>query len=482
MNSGDEIPTEIWDEIVEHFSAGGNCETLQRLNLVNRRFHHLAHQRLFTYFTFHPYSVAVDSYGMSAEDLILPLDPTPEHLRQRLEFWASEDIAPCVRECTVRPLEFEQSTRESPPGEDPYTLLKAFYEFLPRFINLEVFNAFTLHFTTIAMTNLRLLPKLTAMNIDMCPVAKGEILDLNPPSKLKLESFRFSNCANRLQRWWSCALCPDTLRSLCLDFSGSHDQLFFYEESQLPCFPNVQFLELILGRRVAAHYLVPFAKFPGVKDLALPKWHDGPSDLHKIGDTKFCPLLERYYGPRAVLSFFPVSTLTNLSVSTCEPEDFFAEMGSVDPKPTRISYLKVSFAGYLSSLRDLSDLFSESKELKILHVVIARRSWSSRLDRPDDTAQMALSFFETLPSSLPQQIVKLAIDWKFDDPIDLLDMKKLKDDIRAQRPTLKTLWIHCRHYAFVWAEMPDGKQSMAHGGPDFAANILRSFETGFYGF
>jgi hypothetical protein len=71
----------------------------------------------------------------------------------------------------------------------------------------------------------------------------------------------------------------------------------------------------------------------------------------------------------------------------------------------------------------------------------------------------ALSFFETLPSSLPQQIVKLAIDWKFDEPIDLLDMKKLKDDILTQRPTLKTLWIHCRHYAFVWAEMPDGKQS-----------------------
>ncbi|KAJ7928107.1 hypothetical protein B0H13DRAFT_1969421, partial [Mycena leptocephala] len=188
MKSGDEIPTEILDEILEHFSARGNCETLQHLNLVNRRFHHLARQRLFTYLTFHPYSVAVDSYGMSAADLILPLDPTPEHLRQRLEFWASEDIAPCVRECIVQPLEFEESKRESPAGEDPYILLKAFYEFLPRFINLEVFNAFTLHFTTIAMTNLRLLPKLTAMNIDMCSVAEGETLDLDAPSKLKLGS------------------------------------------------------------------------------------------------------------------------------------------------------------------------------------------------------------------------------------------------------------------------------------------------------
>jgi hypothetical protein len=389
MKSGDEIPTEILDEMVEHFSARGNCETLQHLNLVNRRFHHLARQRLFTYLTFHPYSVAVDSYGMSAADLILPLDPTPEHLRQRLEFWASEDIAPCVRECIVQPLEFEESKRESPAGEDPYTLLKAFYEFLPRFINLEVFNAFTLHFTTIAMTNLRLLPKLTAMNIDMCSVAKGETLDLDPPSKLRLEFFRFSNCVD-LEAWWSCAVCPDTLRSLCLDFSGSLNQLLFYEESKLPCFPNVQFLELILGRRTAACHLIPFAKFPGVKDLALPKWYDlfGPSDFHEIGDTKFCPLLERYYGPWAVLSFFPVSTMTNLNVDMCEPEDFLAKMCSVDPKPTRISYLKVSFAGYLSSLRDLSDLFSESKELKILHVVITRRSWFSRSDRPEDTLQM----------------------------------------------------------------------------------------------
>jgi hypothetical protein len=80
--------------------------------------------------------------------------------------------------------------------------------------------------------------------------------------------------------------------------------------------------------------------------------------------------------------------MTNLNVDICEPEDFLAKMRSVDPKPTCISYLKVSFAGYLSSLRDLSDLFSESKELKILHVVITRRSWFSRSDRPADTPQM----------------------------------------------------------------------------------------------
>jgi len=96
---------------------------------------------------------------------------------------------------------------------------------------------------------------------------------------------------------------------------------------------------------------------------------------------------------------------------------------------------------------------------------------------------MAISFFETLPSSLPHKIVKLAIDWKFEEPVvDLPDMKKLKDDILAQRPTLKTLWVHCSHSAFVWGEMPDGKQSMAMGGPDFAANILPSFEMFFYGF
>ncbi|KAF7365003.1 F-box domain-containing protein [Mycena venus] len=476
-----EIATELWDEIVGFLSTEDDRQTLQHLNLINRRFHHVARPRLFADFKFHPYSVASDSYGMSAEHLLLPLHPYPQRLRQRLEFWASEDIASLVRDCTVQPLEFEESERAHPPGEDPYALLKAFYEFLPRFVNLKSFDAFTLHFTNLGIANLCLLPKLRTMSVDMCTVAEGETLDT--PSKLKLETFRFAN-SDELEEWWLRGICPDSLHTLGLDLSGVYDQRFFYDlQPSIPTFHNVRSLELALGRHPASHHVATLSRFPGLKELALPRWGGMPGiaiNLEELGDAKYCPLLERYYGPAAVLPFLPLSTLTNVTVEPCEPHGFLAKIRSVvEPQSTsRMWYLSVSFVGYLPSLRDLSDLFLN---LTILRVTISGRPWFYAGPETDDS-QVAVSFFESLPSSLPQQIVKLAINWRFKAPVVLPDMKQLKDDILAQRPTLKTLWIHCVHSAFVWSEMPDGNPSMAMGGPEFADSILPAFEMFFSGF
>ncbi|KAJ6585222.1 hypothetical protein B0H19DRAFT_1250099 [Mycena capillaripes] len=235
MVSGDQIATELWDEVVGCFSPQEDRQTLRHLNIVNRRFHLLSRPRLFADFKFHPYSVAAATYGMDAQGLILPLDPDPEHLRQRLEFWASEEIVPYVRHCKVQPLEFEDVERTPPPGEDPYILLMAFYDSLPRFVNLEVFDVFTLHLTNIAITNLCLLPKLTEMSMEMCVIVEGETLHLDP-SKLKLETFRFARCDD-LEEWWYRAVCPDVLHALDLNVSESHNQQFF-EEPSVPCFPN----------------------------------------------------------------------------------------------------------------------------------------------------------------------------------------------------------------------------------------------------
>ncbi|KAJ7625354.1 hypothetical protein DFH06DRAFT_743487 [Mycena polygramma] len=207
----------------------------------------------------------------------------------------------------------------------------------------------------------------------------------------------------------------------------------------------------------------------------MPGWH---TNLGELGDTKFCPLLERYYGPCVVLPFLSFSAMTNLTLEACEPDEFLANMRSIGSKCTQLWYIKLSFMGYLSSLRDITDLFSES-EVKILQVAVEPRSWMSA--GPPDDPQMAVRFFESLPFSLPQHITKLAIDWEFGEPVDLPDMNKLKDDIVAQRPTLKTLWIHCGQSAFVWGEMPDGKESIASGGPAFAANIRGGFDIFFYG-
>ncbi|KAJ6462030.1 hypothetical protein C8R47DRAFT_1225657 [Mycena vitilis] len=550
MVFGDRIATEVWDGIVSFYSSKEDRQTLQHLNLTNRRFHLLSRPRLFADFAFHPYSVRADRYGMSAGHLILPTDPNPERLRQRLEFWASEGIAPYVRTCAVQPLEFEGVERVAPPDEDPYALLKRFYELLPRFVNLESLEAFTLHVTNLAIANLFRLPKLASLSIDMCVLAEGETPDLDPSPKLKLKTLTFANCDD-LEEWCFHVGCPEALTALGLtakrktidtspfqrsiraelgpshnrciitaerlssrtapwpamaprcmavsphfirehlenipcgdlgtirrvpwNVSGSHNQEFF-EDPSIPCFPNVVTLDLATGRPVAPRHVAFLSKFPGVKDVALrvmPDWH---TNLRELEDTRFCPLLERYYGPCVVLPFLSFSAMTNLTVETCESDEFIANMRAIGSKCTKLWYAKLSFTGYLSSLRNITDLFSES-EVKILRVAVGPRSWIG----PPDDPQTAVSFFESLPSSLPEHITKLAIDWEFREPVDLPDMKKLKDDILAQRPSLKTLWIHCGQSAFVWAEMPDGTESIASGGSDFAAIIRGGFDIFFYG-
>ncbi|KAF8171947.1 hypothetical protein K438DRAFT_1772918 [Mycena galopus ATCC 62051] len=170
---------------------------------------------------------------------------------------------------------------------------------------------------------------------------------------------------------------------------------------------------------MASHHVSALAKFPGIEELTL-KWSVLSGvfvDFGELGDTKYCPLFKQYYGPVAAF---------HLDVEPCEPADFLAKMRA-ESKPISV---------------------------RILRVTIAGRPWI--YDEPDDPEEV---------------LVKLAIDWKFKEPakVALPDMKQLKGDILAERPTLKTLCIHCGHCVFVWGKMPDGQ------GSQFTANILPQF-------
>ncbi|KAJ7677430.1 hypothetical protein B0H17DRAFT_1334264 [Mycena rosella] len=154
MSTDPRVPAELLDEIVAHFSPDSDHATLKDLSLTSRRFDDLSRPLVFTSFNFYPYSVVTGSYGLCAGDFVLPPAPDLNRARERLEFWASARIAPYVLECNVEPLEFENSGRLPPPGEDPYMLLAAFFQFLPRFTRLRGFSGFHVHFTQITVANL----------------------------------------------------------------------------------------------------------------------------------------------------------------------------------------------------------------------------------------------------------------------------------------------------------------------------------------
>ncbi|KAJ7147170.1 hypothetical protein C8R43DRAFT_543616 [Mycena crocata] len=314
---------------------------------------------------------------MSSEDLILLPAPQFERARQRLEFWASDEIAPHVIDCSVEPLEFEHSGRAPAPGEDPYALLTPFFEFLPRFVNLKSFNAFTVHFSSVTLARFFLLPALSSVSIDMCVLARPEEVLEAPPKVLNLTRFLICNTEDQID-WWFRALCPDALRVVAVDMSGSYDQRFFFEmQPTFPFLPNVHTLTLSLGKMVAPLHLITLSKFPGVKRLKLLKWHhlNGMVPVAKppeLGDSELCPLLQEYIGPFEILKLLPIPAgLRRVIIDHCALDEFLAAMRVVSTS-NEIQQLEITTLGYAIPLAELVDMFPE---LKVFVLTVQGRGW-----------------------------------------------------------------------------------------------------------
>ncbi|KAJ7021607.1 hypothetical protein C8F04DRAFT_1273464 [Mycena alexandri] len=414
---------------------------------------------------------------MPVEDLYLPLDPTPECLHERLEFWASGEIAPLVRQCMIGHLKFETSGRKRPEGEDPYTLLNALFALLPRFVNLEALGAFTIHFTNASLATLSFLPKLTKIGVEMCSLVEDKQLQpLSTP--LKLTTFTFGNNEDQSEEWWYRALSPKTLQKVGLDLSQLHFQYLFSDDMQppLPTFPNVHTFYLAVGRPMGPHHFTHLAKFPGIKNLHLAKCFAFPGfapNLNDLGDTKFCPVLENYKGPAALLPFLTMTAVKNLNIDPCQFDDFVGAMRRVS-KSNNLVILEITFCQLLTSLTDLAELLPE---LEILRVTMC----PSRFPVQDDPGT-ATTFWDNLPfTHLPPKLIKLAIDMDLDQPAEAPDLPKSKDALFAAHPTLKTLWIHSPYYAYVCSMMPHEEQNVVAGGEDFAASAVQNFDILFYG-
>ncbi|KAJ7677434.1 hypothetical protein B0H17DRAFT_1079159 [Mycena rosella] len=471
MSFAARVPAELLGEIVTYFSRDSDHETLQQLALTTRYFHLLSRPVLFRSFKFHPYSMGYDMPGLSN---LLPILLASEldRARQRLEFWASEMIAPHVLVCDVAPLTFEEIGPRLSAEEDPYILLAAFFQCLPRFTKLQCFVGIHVHFTRAAMANLCVLPNLRSVTIaeGTGTVSAGELGLEVAPQSLKLDVFQFYNNEESQETWWFRALCPDTLHLLKLEMSTRFYQIFFSGiHSSIPCFPNVHTLSIELGRLAAPLHLIPLSKFPAVQCLDLTGVYirgylpafpelDGPG---------YCPLLVDYTGPYHILPLLHFSNLRCLTIDICNLGNFLETICSIS-KPNNIELLDITLNNSVPSLGSLRDLLPDLKELLLTIVHYPYLS-------------VAHLLLDDLPSSLPPNIIKLAIKWQFAEVL-VPSLPELKDDIVSQRPTLKTLWIHCPGFVYVWAKMPDGEHSTIIGGTKAAERLLLEFERLFYGY
>ena len=91
------IPAEIWEEIFDDPSR----ETLLQCHLVDRLFHRITHPLLFRQFNCNTYANPSNPHDCSPASLRLPELAHVERELQRVQFWASDKIAPFVRVCIV---------------------------------------------------------------------------------------------------------------------------------------------------------------------------------------------------------------------------------------------------------------------------------------------------------------------------------------------------------------------------------------------
>ncbi|KAJ6498902.1 hypothetical protein C8R45DRAFT_821112, partial [Mycena sanguinolenta] len=90
MQSLHKIPTELWLDIFRRLPR----DTIKALFLTSSIFKDVCRSFLFAHLDFHPYAI---------RDRKIVLPPSLEITRalERLEFWASDDIAPHVRSCKI---------------------------------------------------------------------------------------------------------------------------------------------------------------------------------------------------------------------------------------------------------------------------------------------------------------------------------------------------------------------------------------------
>ncbi|KAJ7505947.1 hypothetical protein B0H11DRAFT_362563 [Mycena galericulata] len=436
------LPNELWLKIVEHLPR----DELQGLCLTSHTFKSLSRPRLFSNFVFYPY--VGRGHGLN-----LPVPAEVDTDLQRLTFWASDEIAPLVRSCTIRPW---HDGEDYGPGEAPYILLAAFFQHLGRFAGMERLHAMLIHFTQARLTAL-CRSSVGDVTIDMCRLS-AEGIDF---SSLALNVSSFCYRDFQLEPQWISLLHPRYLRKLQLRNERPSELRFLGNKTDsLPSFSLVEVLSLRMDTSQISHHLSLLTKFPAVQALSLqpldPNQHGGP--LPEIQFSELFPVLREYTGTsETVPMFLPLRTLERVTVdSRCNPERFVTRLRGVG-SPTNVSSLNAKFYGFAHDKLDT---------ICVVFPALAELSINIWLFGPEQVSvpSTATSFFRMLTEkpTLPATLERLAICWDLrghnaEPPnCEIPALPALRDALLAGCPNLKCFWLDGHDYLLQWRRWPGG--------------------------
>ncbi|KAJ7108917.1 hypothetical protein C8R43DRAFT_1043540 [Mycena crocata] len=264
------LPIELWTEIFIYLPR----EAVAVMSFTHGFFHPVSRPLLFQELTFHPY-IFIPGYDAASASHTLPDPAEVDDALQRLQFWSSSEIASFVRTCIVTPW---PHSRRTPRPVDPYILLTALFDSLPRFTSLRHLSLHGVPFTPTVMAKLSLLPSLSVLEVKHSIATEGRLLDSAELATLRIANFRFNQNPDAAVNHWFPSLCPDTLHRLDLMYS---ERLLNHIEGAHE-FSRVQTLKIDMGRHSKKSLNLGrfLSKFPAIKQLEVSLWRiEDPQDI-----------------------------------------------------------------------------------------------------------------------------------------------------------------------------------------------------------
>ncbi|KAJ6450082.1 hypothetical protein C8R45DRAFT_121569 [Mycena sanguinolenta] len=295
----DRIPVEVWLEV---FSILQRSHLLV-LHHVSHSFHRITRPLIFKHFHFHPYA-GID--GHITGYYLLPDESEIRRTVRRLRFWASDEVAPLVKDCSVSPWDAWPIYTSCHNGD---VLLTTFFDLLPRFTNLRKLSASYVKFKQPFLDAIVSLPNLKEIELGKCSVDQNITIGLPVKAErltfLRLDNFLHKDELTGMQRW-SAMVERSVLTNLSLLCVNAVTT--FLDVDTVPL-PNITTLNAYIHRDIGALH-----RFPGVRDLGI--FMDVMAFPHGI--ASLFPLLEKYHGPPEFLPFIDsCAPLRRLQIDLC---------------------------------------------------------------------------------------------------------------------------------------------------------------------
>ncbi|KAJ7149309.1 hypothetical protein C8R43DRAFT_1007644 [Mycena crocata] len=465
MKSQERVPDELWLEIFKNIAP----DTLKHVFSTNRSFYRVSRPLLFAEFNFHGVSIDVleRNGGIVLED---------DYHFQRLNFWASDDVAPLVRSCNLAPATTVHFSQLGPP----YTVLDAIFERFSRFIFLRRIHATEIPFTQKGVASLCSLPALTHLELDFCFVPPGETINISlelPVSSMRIYIDR--RMKTKLDHWIP-LLHRDHLHELDVT---CHPRLIFQAITGMPSFPHLHTLSLTMDPGKVSQNLEILAKFPALRVFRL-HGYEGPDAAPgpRVQASGILPMLTEYTGPcQTVHTFLHLPSLTRLTTDICSPSDFLAQLEG----QSNITSLSVTFTDLdIASFGPMCALFPCLTELRIQVTVFMEEEDVDELE--DGVNHKAADFFSALADDtcVPPTLQHLALCWEFryfaiekeDTPTggDVPDLGALRGALVARCPGLQSLWLDGNDFLLYWRALGEnhiveGAEGVQALRPEFSA-------------